>query len=367
MYSLYGKLFKYRERERRSPLEDYLTECLGDLFNRLDLPAQARFISRIFIPASLQGWFEECSASITSFRMETQLRIPSGRIDLVLYADKKPFVAIESKIGAPVGDEQLAVYGRWVRDAGPPRQPAIVCFLTHLTPPPNGFIGGGEGSGRAIPHVAKWQAVYRLLRELADIENLEVVKMLARELATFLGERGMSGEYAGRDEFAAALVYLRAGSRMDHTFSSIYTHIKSLEGCFGKSESARECSLKFDTEFKLIWGWSYLSHPMLGGLFFGYGIALEPNTIFRQGTIPAGDSVFICLGAEDRRSVQAVRTAKNEPQKPWTYAEISDWVTVISFKPLYPFFAEPEAFASKMIEWVDEEASNVDAFVAKLK
>jgi len=71
MYSLYGKLFKYREREQRSPLEDYLTECLADLFNRLDLTAQASFTSRIFIPMSLQGWFEERSASTKSFRMET--------------------------------------------------------------------------------------------------------------------------------------------------------------------------------------------------------------------------------------------------------------------------------------------------------
>ncbi|SHH59067.1 hypothetical protein SAMN05443248_5322 [Bradyrhizobium erythrophlei] len=191
--------------------------------------------------------------------------------------------------------------------------------------------------------------------------------MLARELATFLGESEMSGEYAGRDEFAAALVYLRAGSRMDHTFSSIYSHIKSLEGCFKKSESVREYSLKFDTEFKLIWGWTYLAHPTLTGLFIGYGMALEPDTIFRQAAIPDADSAFICLGADDRRSIQAVRAAKDEPQKRWTFAEINDWVTVISFKPLHNFLADPEAFAPKMIAWIDEEAADVDAFVAKLR
>jgi hypothetical protein len=300
--------------------------------------------------------------------METQHPIPSGRIDLVLYADTKPLVAIENKIGAPVVDDQLAMYGRWIRASAAPDQPAVVCLLSHLTSPPDGFKGGGESSGRAVPHITKWQTVYRLLREMAETEGLEAdVKVLARELATFLGESKMSGEYAGRDEFAGALVYLRAGSRMDHTFSSVYSHIKSLEGCFKKAESIREYSLKFDTEFKLIWGWAYLTHPALTGLFFGYGITLEPNTIFRQAAIPDADSVFICLGAEDRRSIQAVRAAKDTPQKPWMFAEISDWVTVVSFKPLHTFLADPEAFAPKMIAWIDEVAVDVDDFVAKLK
>src|SRR5665647_1895354 len=133
----------------------------------------------------------------------------------------------------------------------------------------------------------------------------------------------MSREYAGRDEFAAALVYLRAGSRMDHTFSSIYSHVRSLEGHFKRYESAREYSIKFDTEFNLIWGWAYLSHPTLAGLFFGYGIALEPDTIFKQGLIPDADSAFLCLGADERRSIQAIQAAKDEPAKPWTYAAVS--------------------------------------------
>jgi len=39
----------------------------------------------------------------------------------------------------------------------------------------------------------------------------------------------MSHDFAGRDEFAAAIVYLRAGSRMNYTFETIYDHIKSLK------------------------------------------------------------------------------------------------------------------------------------------
>ena len=35
MPSLYRRLFTYRERDNRSPLEGFLTEALADLLNRL--------------------------------------------------------------------------------------------------------------------------------------------------------------------------------------------------------------------------------------------------------------------------------------------------------------------------------------------
>lgn len=368
MHSLYGKLFRYREREFRSPREDYLTECLADFFNRLDVGLQTAFASNIFIPGNLKSRFEAISQDVRAFRLETQFTIRSGRIDLVLFADEKPIVAIENKIGAEIRDDQLSLYGGWIRNSAPRDAFSVVCLLTHLTEPPQGFADGGEVSGKAVPHVAKWAAIASLLRRLAEsIEVGDHLRMLAHEFRLFLEEAGMTMEYAGRDEFAAALVYLRAGSRMDHTFSSIFSHVKSIDGHFRRNESSREYSLKFDTEFKLIWGWSYLAHPVLTGLFFGYGIALEPHTIFRGGAIPSTDSVFVCLGADDKRSIQAVRAAKDEPQKPWTYADISDWFTIISFKPLHSFLQEPETLASKMIDWIDGEAPDVNAFVARLK
>ncbi len=183
----------------------------------------------------------------------------------------------------------------------------------------------------------------------------------------------MSTEYAGRDEFAAALVYLRAGAQMDHTFSTIFTHVKEKDGAFAKNETKNEYHLKFDTPYKLIWGWTYLAHGRFDGLLFGYGISLEPNTVFTSGAIstqapiPATDSAFICVGADNKRSIQAVRAAKSAPSKPWTYAEIGKWVAVISFKPLHDIMEKPQSFAQEMIRWIDRETDNVNEFVAALK
>lgn len=374
MYSFYGKLFKYRQSELRTPREDYLTECLADLFGRLPLARQVDFASRIFVPRAAQGVFSAFASGIDSFRLETQRQIPSGRIDLVLHADDKPIAAIENKIAAELPDDQLASYGRWIKRASRSGPLSIVCLLTHLTPPPAGFELGGDASGQATPHVAKWSSVGGVLLEYAETAGLpDDVRMLARELRRFLEECDMSGEYAGRDEFAAALVYLRAGARMDHTFSSIFAHIKSKEGCFRKNETKNEYSLKFDSPFKLIWGWSYLSHPTLNQLFLGYGIALEPDTAFTSGglssqaRIPKADSAFICVGADDKKSIQAIRQAKQEPQKPWTYAEIGNWVAIISFKPLHDLMADPQSFTRQMTAWIDDEASDVSAYVKSLK
>jgi hypothetical protein len=293
---------------------------------------------------------------------------PAGRIDAVLFADGRPVVAIENKVAARMGDDQLFRYGQWIRKSAPANAPAIVCLLTHLTKAPDGFVEGWQ-SGGATPQIVKWGAIGAAFRELAQgHENVSAdIRMLAGELFMFLGEAEMSHEYAGRDEFAAALVYLRAGARMDHTFSSIYYHLKSLKGCFHKSELSREFSLLFDTKINLIWGWTYLAHSSLSGLFFGYGIALDPRMTFNQDGVPERDSVFLCLGAEEKRSIQSVRASKEEPQKPWIFVEMRDWVTVISFRPLHDFMAEPEKFAAQMIEWIDSQAADVNAFVSKLK
>ncbi len=50
MSSLYGRLFTYRERPHRSPLEDFLTEALADLLNRMPTSEMVEFVSKFFLP-----------------------------------------------------------------------------------------------------------------------------------------------------------------------------------------------------------------------------------------------------------------------------------------------------------------------------
>lgn len=373
MTSLYGRLFKYRAREARSPLEDYLTECLADLFNRLELSDQKSFVKEIFIPDKLGPQWDQFALSLESLRLETQYPIQGGRIDLVLFTDSNPLLAIENKITAPVaatgdGDNQLSTYGRWIKSSKQREFPPIVCFLSHITRPPKDFISGGDKSGGAIPHVVEWGEISAALVDLCEPStNVSAeVCMLAAELYSFLGEKDMSREFAGEKEFAAAIVYLRAGTQMNHTFDTIFEHLKEIGGHFTSGVSIHDMSLHFETKDSLIWGWKYLGHPTLSGVFFGYGIALEPNVTFRAADVPTRNSVFLCVGADDRRSIHAIRTARETPRKPWTYVEMKDWTTVISFRSLHEFMADPQSFSLQMTAWIDESKEEVNAFVSEL-
>lgn len=374
MDSLYGRLFKYRSREARSPLEDYLSECFADFFNRLDLKSKKQLAKRLFIPTSLHVEWDHFAFSVEELNIETQYPISAGRIDLILSADGVPFIAVENKVSAPIGkradgEDQLSAYGKWIRSVRPSIFVPIVCLLTHTTKPRDAFLKGGDASGRATPHVVRWSAIGTALAifRRVDSDASDEVKMLAAELFRFLGEQNMSNEFAGRDEFSAAIVYLRAGARMDHTFSSIYLHLKTLKGQFSTNESPHEMSLHYSTKDSLIWGWKYLIHPTLNGLFFGYGISLDPAPTFRNASVPKYDAAFICVGAEDKRSIQSMRAVKDVPTKPWMYSDLGEWSAVISFKPLHQWMSEPETFSARMIEWIDSEADNVNEFVRELK
>ncbi|WP_197424500.1 PD-(D/E)XK nuclease family protein [Bradyrhizobium yuanmingense] len=345
-----------------------MTECTADLFNRLDASAQKQLIRRAFLPASIQSQWDIASSAIDALRMETQYAFLSGRIDLVVFADDNPLIAIENKIDAPIGagkgdDDQLATYGQWIVSTNQSSFPAVVCLLTHIREPSEDFLDGGKKSGGATPHVLKWGLLSAILKDVAGGLVADTTTLIS-ELLLFLGEMNMDHDFAGRDDFAAALVYLRAGSRMDHTFDTIYQHVKKLPGCFATGSSIHEMSLHYDTKYSLIWGWKYLSHPSLSGLFFGYGIALSPALTFAGAAAPTRDAVFLCVGAEGNRSMQALRHAKDIPEKPWTFADLGEWSAVICFKSFHSFMADPEKFAPQMIEWINEISSDVNEFVA---
>ena len=50
MSNLYCRLFKYRSRERRAPLGDYLSEALVDLMQRMPPSTMLAFVAETFLP-----------------------------------------------------------------------------------------------------------------------------------------------------------------------------------------------------------------------------------------------------------------------------------------------------------------------------
>src|SRR5204862_7986018 len=87
MQSLYGRLFRYRERPHRTPLEDYLSECLADLFNRLPHEVRLSFAQKMFVPSVFAGEWRSSVSDAATIGMKTQYQIPNGRLEIVVLLD----------------------------------------------------------------------------------------------------------------------------------------------------------------------------------------------------------------------------------------------------------------------------------------
>jgi hypothetical protein len=72
---IYSRLYKYRDRPSKSPLENFLTEALADLFNRLPMPIQTEFLVKM-LPKSCESRLrDECMDG----KQIKRLRSPSAR------------------------------------------------------------------------------------------------------------------------------------------------------------------------------------------------------------------------------------------------------------------------------------------------
>jgi hypothetical protein len=212
MVSLYSRLFMFRERLRRSPLEDFLTEAVADLLNRMPPFEMTEFVSKFFLPplaAAQQAWQElvkSCSGESLQWitHPSIQVRILTLYPDLMLCAgENRPLLIVESKIGSGIGEhdvsqiiedtaeiqanntlgfqaaetiDQLVSYGRWLSAQCQQHPwPGAIAFLTHFTAPPAGF-GAGDRSAYGV----EWQRV---------CEGITVVERLLAELAADVDRR----------------------------------------------------------------------------------------------------------------------------------------------------------------------------------
>jgi hypothetical protein len=116
MVSLYGRLFMFRERPGRSPLEDFLTEALADLLNRMPPFEMTEFVCRFFLPpvaATQQAWLElvrSCSGEPLQWitRPGIHFRTLTLYPDLMLCAgENRPLLIVENKIGGRIGEHDV--------------------------------------------------------------------------------------------------------------------------------------------------------------------------------------------------------------------------------------------------------------------
>ncbi|MGY3370219.1 hypothetical protein ACVWZL_007344 [Bradyrhizobium sp. GM2.4] len=378
MNSHYGRLFKYRESKGRTPLEDFLSESLADLFNRLPKLEQLSFIDRLFVPSELKSkWHSRASTSIELW-MKTQVAISEGRLDILILCDKHPVIVVESKIKSPVGkrpdgSDQLQNYSQWLKRQSDESggNVAVICLLNHLTPPPKDFIEPSSNHYEATPKLLRWSQVAAELKSLSGDDKLPLdVRTLAEELYLFLLEQDMTSESPRLEDFAAAIIFVKAGSRISKAFEDVFEHVSGLRGVFPRGSIPDDLPLAFDSEQNLMHGWKYLSAPPLKTIYFAYGIALQPNRslapdgALSKQNIPHEDSIFLCLGVEEGKEMKLLEEHSRALGPNWKHISFADNSIVATFRPLKTILVEPESFAGTMNAWIDEAVPQLLPLIA---
>jgi SNF2-related domain len=102
MQGIYLRLFRYRERPSRSPLEDYLTEALADLLSRCPLDVGKAFIADVLVGANAKSSWLKLSKSLRDLVWRTQVTIPDGRLDLVIESNGRCLFVVENKVSSGI-------------------------------------------------------------------------------------------------------------------------------------------------------------------------------------------------------------------------------------------------------------------------
>lgn len=325
--SIYKRLFTYRPRPSRAPLEDFLSEALADLLNRLPPEDHSRFISDVLLSGAGRAAWLEFRARLpdAGLRWVTQFRIEGGKgiIDLLLLVEGRPAIVVENKVGAPVrrhanGDDgeepdmplpapfpdgnQLRTYGTWL--AAQPKAdawPGALVLLTHSSGPPADY--GPTGYGVQYAGTCRWRQVWSWARgteatlDLND-EAPTTQAVLKQELAGFLEVMGMSADYMTRTDVAQAQVYVAASDRIMQTFAAVE---EAVQRCRGELGTGRFYPVTYNSKGALAWAWFYLREPKNWNWSFCWGMRFPENSQYWTESDPPFRKCPTCSSASPTR------------------------------------------------------------------
>jgi hypothetical protein len=330
MTSLYGRLFKYRQRPDRSPHEDYLTEALCDLLNCVPRERAVSFVNDLLVPSDARPLWREASSAFDRMSWRTQALVPGGRIDLLLENGGEPLIAVECKISAGfhiVDDEsahakdaeinQLVMYGRWLAKGLSKRNhvwPGALSIITHSTRPPADFRKPAGDQRYQVKcrndctwaHVSKWLRGELRMDSPRKIDRSTELhwKRLAGEFVEFIKEGNMSSDTIVPSDISALDVYIGSADRFDNTFRSIHENVISAN-CLGELAAPRKSPVEFiwDASARVLHDWVYLKarKQVKADWFFDWGIQLPSDAGWWEGAnppVPKSGFAFVYFGSD---------------------------------------------------------------------
>lgn len=389
--SLYGRLFTYRPRPSRLPLEDFLSEALADLLNRLPRARHVTFVADVLLRGDAGAAWLSFMARKPDAQLEwtTQHTVREGptpsRADMVLLVDGRERLVVESKVGAPIrghtaaigGDEdggrdivvvadpnQLTTYGAWLaRRCHGHCWPGALVLLTHRSEPPRGYGPIGYG----VPHVVtcRWRDVWKWARATgAEGSNPAqgAWAPLAAELAAFLEAQRMSADYMKQNDVAQAQVFIAAADRIQHTFNAIEERLRGLKAELGSGSFK---TLDYSAAGAVTWTWFYLRKPFDAKWYVAWGIRFPEASQWwtkAEPPLPPVTHAFVALGT-DGRAVPVAALEGQSLQGGW--AKAGDHELVVGRK-LSDFPSDADLLAAELSRWVAASIETLKPTLAKL-
>lgn len=303
MESLYARLFRYRGRPDREPLEDFLSEAFADLLGRMPNNDVIDFLDHAF--ESPGGGSLTAGLAQSALELRTQQVIPGGIMDVVLFADGKPRLVIENKTWSGFRDHssdeeqanQLHTYGRWLMEQCPANSPRGMLLITGTTSSPPGFHSDGAYAVTARAQIT-WAGVGRWLaaRLTAAKGGSSTWCDLAADLVKFIREKKLSSEIFVASDVSAADLVLPTMDRWVATFDTIWQGSYQVWSDF---LNPRVSGLSFNTDAGMLWHWRYSQVPATTKTFVGLGLRFpEQSSWYPDLILPSRPHFIFILGSD---------------------------------------------------------------------
>jgi hypothetical protein len=395
--SIYTKLFRYRERPSNSPLENFLTEALADLFNRLSLPLRVEFLDQM-LPASCSNRIQNICENVHQIEAVTQVSIDAlgsvKRPDIVIYVAGEPRVLFEVKIAAAfqahrigisaiepsiegetddvqgeiaasVIQSQLKTYSDWIRSQQSDDWRGAVVLLTHGTRPPIDFENDGRDRSLAIGVTRTWNDVRSWITDNLDYDQLESTQCaLGLEFVEFLEERGVITMGMSTWDFAATELFIPSYKALYETFYEVLSYV----GQRYPSVKTGNAKFEFWSDGNAYWGYYWLNqslNPTGSKFYIGIGVCFPHHVTGALNStehvgIPT-DEPFFFIYIEDTKENAVSALFTNGLPEGWV-ALFEGYGAVVT-RPVRVFEAGADARKQSLIAWVNEEVGRATASI----
>ena len=391
MTSFYGRLFHAGSAERER-LEDFLTEILADLLNRLPERAKRHFCERFLLrdsdPSDRRAWLDRASQpGNLVWKSQAWIAIAGmqKRPDLILYHRRSefahvpspgrhrasyretPILIVECKVSAKFGSDQLASYDKWLVQNGGSLVALVV--ITHSTEAPVDFRYKGRESYKArITTIRRWSELYSWLSD--DLDQAFPEKdlppecaLLRSELVEFLREERLMTDEPTFQDVAAARLYLNSGAHM--RFVGFMTSIRNaVREKFGNLKGWPDKPPQLWSEPSYEYGgvadWCVLHRGIQVGWGLYLGDAFWPEHM--EPPVPTVDGGAVWLEFKDK----AVRPSTGDFSA-WHFpvAAAADEFFVGKIVDLHNFREQPTAqFSLWVVSALEESREIIDAVLA---